>query len=141
MDGALPHELAHLVLRDFVGLTKRVPLWLDEGVPQMMEAEKADRAKRYVRKLLDTDNFMSVGTLTKLNIYRVRDRQLVTMFYMEACSLVSFLIEEFGSDKFYRLCREIRDGKSMDDALKSSYPGSIRDVNELNDKWKKHLKS
>ncbi len=140
VDGPLPHELSHLVLRDFIGLTKKVPLWLDEGVAQMMEVGKAGRAKRYVRQLLDTDNFMSVGTLTKLNIYRVRDKQLVDMFYMESCSLIGFLIEEFGSDKFYRLCREIRDGESLDDALKKAYSGSIRSVDELNEKWKKHLK-
>lgn len=140
VDGALPHELAHLVLRDFIGLTRKVPLWLDEGVAQMMEMGKAGRAKRYVRKLLDTDNFMSVGTLTKLNIYRVRDKQLVDMFYMEACSLVNFLVEEFGADKFYRFCCEIRDGESMDDALKKAYSGSIRRVDELDEKWKKYLR-
>ena len=140
VDGALPHELSHLVLRDFIGLTASVPLWLDEGVAQIMEAGKAGRAKRYVRQLLETDNFMSVGTLTKLNIYRVRDRQLVNMFYMEACSLVYFLVHEFGSGKFYRFCREIRDGESLDNALRSSYSGSIRSVDELNEKWKKHLK-
>lgn len=139
VDGPLPHELAHLVLRDLIGLTRKVPLWLDEGVAQMMEAGKTRTAKMYVQQLLETDNFMSVGTLTKLNIYRVRDRQLVNMFYMEACCLVDFLVAKFGAGKFYRLCCKIRDGKSLDNALKDAYPGSIRNVDELNEKWKKYL--
>jgi hypothetical protein len=141
VDGVLPHELAHLVLRDFIGLGNKAPLWLDEGVAQMMESGMAGKANAYVRKLLNTDNFMSVGTLTKLNIYRVRDKQLVNMFYMESCALVNYLIQKHGADKFYRFCCKLRDGKSLDDALKGAYSGSISNVDELNEQWKKSLKS
>jgi hypothetical protein len=31
-DSILPHELAHLIFRDFVGFKGEVPHWLDEGV-------------------------------------------------------------------------------------------------------------
>ncbi|MDB4349908.1 hypothetical protein OAA99_03040, partial [Omnitrophica bacterium] len=34
IDSILPHEIAHLVFRDFVGFTGKIPLWLDEGVAQ-----------------------------------------------------------------------------------------------------------
>ena len=34
MDSLLPHEMAHLIFRDFVGFKGEIPLWLDEGVAQ-----------------------------------------------------------------------------------------------------------
>ena len=33
----LPHEITHLMFRDFVGFKGEVPLWLDEGVAQWAE--------------------------------------------------------------------------------------------------------
>ncbi|MFC1621405.1 hypothetical protein ACFL2G_03775, partial [Candidatus Omnitrophota bacterium] len=32
IDYILPHEIAHLIFRDFVGFKGEIPLWLDEGV-------------------------------------------------------------------------------------------------------------
>ena len=53
----------------------------------------------------------------------------------EACSLVGFLIDEYGAENFHKLCRQIRDGKSFDDALRTTYPTKIRNIGELNKAW------
>jgi len=139
-DKTFPHEVAHLVFRDFAGEETKIPLWLDEGVAQLMEAGKAAKARPYLRKRLNTDNFITVDTLTRLDIRRVRDRTLVNIFYLEACSLVDFLIEKYGSRRFIDLCEEIRDGETFKEALAEAYPSDVDTVEELNESWIEYLK-
>jgi hypothetical protein len=140
-DTTLPHELAHLVLRDFMGFeNKAIPLWLDEGVAQIVEKGRSDQAKRKARELLRANQLMSVGTLTKLDTRRVRHRLVVVAFYAEACALVDYMIEEHGAEKFTRFCRQLRDGKKLNAALKAAYSTTISSVDKLDSAWKAHLK-
>ena len=39
-DGILPHEISHLILGDFIGFEKTIPLWFNEGVAQLQERRK-----------------------------------------------------------------------------------------------------
>ena len=39
-DSLLPHELGHIIFREFVGNDTRIPLWLDEGVASYQERTK-----------------------------------------------------------------------------------------------------
>ncbi|MBN2121058.1 MAG: hypothetical protein JW734_08430 [Candidatus Omnitrophica bacterium] len=53
LESILPHEIAHLIFRDFVGFHKNVPLWLDEGIAQWAEVknrkERHEIAKSYAK--------------------------------------------------------------------------------------------
>src|SRR5262245_14512724 len=50
LEQTLPHELAHLVFREFVGLNNdRVPRWLDEGVAQYAEVGRREAAWELMR--------------------------------------------------------------------------------------------
>ena len=42
-DTILPHEMGHIIFREFVGYNKALPLWLDEGVACMQEYESKER--------------------------------------------------------------------------------------------------
>ena len=53
LQSILPHEIAHLIFRDFVGFAGEVPLWLDEGVAQWQEKPKRQLVKYYVRTLYE----------------------------------------------------------------------------------------
>ncbi len=140
LNTTLPHELTHLALRDFLEFkNKAIPLWLDEGVAQIMEKGRVDQAEWAVKNLLKTADFMSVSTLAKLDPRRVRDRRIVSAFYNEACALVSFMIEEHGDKNFLRFCEGLRDGKTVNQALQSAYPTTISSEDKLNDAWKKYL--
>ena len=52
IDGLLPHEMTHLIFRDFVGFKGEVPLWLDEGVAQWEEPFKRERVRQVSKYLL-----------------------------------------------------------------------------------------
>lgn len=164
LESLLPHEIAHLVFRDFVGFSGEVPLWLDEGVAQWAEEAKRKNVKNLMKSYFEKDNLMSVDDIMKLDIRRLKDKKglfirptrtkdnkegviflstenLVGTFYLQSASLVGYLIDKFGADAFSNFCRELRDGKMVREALKTAYPAHIRNIQELDEGWREYLRT
>lgn len=164
IESLLPHEMAHLIFRDFVGFKGEVPLWLDEGVAQWEEEAKRKEYKRVSQVYLKKDIFLSLEDMMKLDIRNVKDTgeqirlrsvrrkdgeraalfvggaNLVNTYYLQSVSLIGFLIEKYGSLSFVDFCRGLRDGKSLDEALQAAYATySLRTVQELEDRWVEYL--
>jgi len=78
MDGLLPHELAHLIFRDFVGFKGEVPLWLDEGVAQWAESSKRKHIKAMARYLYDTGTLIPLKEMMETDIRKMK--QLVEKY-------------------------------------------------------------
>ncbi|MEK7850187.1 MAG: peptidase MA family metallohydrolase [Candidatus Omnitrophota bacterium] len=135
----LAHEIAHLVFRDFVGFVGEVPLWLDEGVAQSQEKSKRELINYYARALYEKNQLLSLKSLTEMDVRRVAEGAQAQDFYVQAASLVSFLIERYGADNFTHFCRQLRDGKSLDEALRFAYAGRIGSSSELERKWLKYV--
>lgn len=139
-DTLLPHELGHIIFREFVGFENRnIPLWLDEGVASYQEMTKRFAAKRYVRKALRENKFMPLDELTKINFALVPNKETIETFYLEAVSLVDYLILRFGSSSFSNFCRGLRDGKKLEEALSYAYP--FKNITQLNTAWVNFLKN
>jgi len=162
MESLLPHEMAHLIFRDFVGFKGEIPLWLDEGVAQWAEEPKRAYVKTMAKKLYQGDQLITLDDMMKLKLdnFKEKDRvyirpnrtkdgsegvlfisgdNFISTYYLQSVSLVGFLIERYGSDSFANLCRQLRDGKSLDEALRFTYPVQIRSLSELENAWRKHL--
>jgi hypothetical protein len=158
----LPHEIAHLIFRDFVGFKEDIPLWLDEGVAQWEEEVKRGEIKSIVRELYNKDSLLSISDMMRLDVRNIKkldalhirsiitkkgDRgvlfltaeNLLNTYYAQSVSLVGFLIEKYGSADFADFCRQLRDGKSVDDGLKSAYPNHIRSLEEFEKNWRQYL--
>lgn len=134
----LPHELAHLVFRDFVGFPRSgggIPLWIDEGVAQWQEESKKSEARAIVKELIRRYDYIPLRTLTQMDVRNEDNALLAQSFYAEAISLVGFLIEEYGGRRFTQFCRELRDGKSVENALASAYKSSLGSIDVLENKW------
>ena len=135
----LPHEIAHLIFRDFVGFEGEIPLWLDEGVAQWQEPATRDIARQagYTvvnkRVMFPLEYFMSIYSMDG------RDEATVQYFYMQALSVVDFLIRRHGLQSFSEFCRQLRDGHSMADALKAAYPASISNLKDLEKHWMEYV--
>ena len=158
----LPHEMAHLIFRDFVGFKSDIPLWLDEGIAQWEEEVDKSRIKISTRAFLDKRQFLSLHDLMKMDIRLLEDpdrvylrstfvagepgfliidgKSLVELFYLEAASLVGFLIERYGTDRFTELCRKLRDGETVEEALRSAYPNRLRTIDKLETRWVDYLR-
>lgn len=163
LDSLLPHEIAHLIFRDFVGFKGQVPLWLDEGVAQWAEETKRDKSVIIAKQLFKSNKLFSLDDMMKLDIRNVRDKDkvyirsiqrtkegvravlclssdnLIGTYYIQAVSLVRLLIESHGSDNFAEFCRQLRDGKALEEALRFAYPTYLRSLDELEDMWREYL--
>jgi hypothetical protein len=138
LDTVLPHELTHLIFREFLGFAD-VPLWLSEGVAQWEETARRDTYVRAARRLARYGRLTPIARLTALTYRDLEDRAAARIVYAQAASLVGFLIGEHGSARFNRFCRQLRDGKSIDDALRFTYPRSLPNIGALETAWRRYL--
>lgn len=139
-DSLLPHELGHIIFREFVGFDNRnIPLWLDEGVAAYQETTKRYAAKAYVRKAVKDNKFMPLDKLSGVNVMLINDQKEVEAFYFEAVAIIDFLISQFGNSSFLSFSKALRDGKTLDEAISYAYP--YKDLADLSRTWSIYLKN
>ncbi len=144
LNNILPHELGHLIFRDFIGFTGEVPLWLDEGVAQLQEGGGARRrvARRKSLEILWKDRLLPLKDLAATDgkcLQKQMALRAVWEFYIQALSLVDFMLVTGGKGNFEKFCRHLRKGKSLNESLKFSYPTSIRNTEELEKEWVRYI--
>jgi hypothetical protein len=134
LETILPHEMAHLVFREFAGYETQLPLWLDEGIASLQE-EKNRKSHLLIATVLVRSNVFI--PLQKLTNIRREGLVMPGVFYAEAAALIEFLLEKYGREKFVDYCRKLRDNNSWQSALKDIY--KFKDLSEMNDKWIRFL--
>ncbi|MFH1867400.1 MAG: hypothetical protein ABH843_00390 [Candidatus Omnitrophota bacterium] len=164
VESLLPHEMGHLIFREFVGFKGEIPLWLDEGVAQWSEKDKRKEMKSMAMDYYLESKFLLLGDMMTLDVNALSKNELlelimrptktpddkdailiittdelVTTYYLQGVSLVGFLIEMYGSNRFAEFCRQLRDGKDLEEALKFAYPTKIRNLEEFETSWRKYL--
>lgn len=135
-DGLLPHELAHIILREFIGLKARVPLWFEEGVACANEQES------YLKYLLVTKGFVEKGlylSIVDMDKITGKDIRVASIFYGTSASIIIYLLEEYKSESFVEFCRGLRDGLGFYEAMGKIY--GIKNAEELNTKFLEFMKS
>lgn len=137
--GVLPHEIAHLVFRDFVGFVGEIPLWLDEGVAQWVERAKRAVVRAATRDLYERKQLLTLQELTRTDIRYSGDGEKAKNFYIQAASLVEFLISHYGAARFTEFCRRLRDGRSLEEGLRLAYPAQVSGFDELEKKWLEYI--
>ena len=135
LNSVLPHEISHLILIDFVGDPKKIPLWFNEGVAQLQEEGKRQKADAFMREAVRQRKFIPFRQLVSSDV-RVRLSEIyVTFFYVQSLSVVDFLIREYGSQRFGQLCRELKAGYSFEKAIQRAYTSIIDSLDDLEKKW------
>jgi len=128
-DTILPHEMGHIIFREFVGYNKALPLWLDEGVACMQEYESKERLAT-AKCLVNLKLYTHLEDLSKL-----KDPNVIIpfIFYNESASIVDFLLRRFGRNKFVDFCRSMRDEPDWEQSLKGVY--RFKNLDELEKLW------
>lgn len=137
-DSTLPHEIGHIIFRDFVGAGADVPLWLEEGIAMYQEESGRRGADDDVRRVIKENKFIFLADLMRLELNKNSDRELVRVFYAEAASLVSFLVNEGEMYRFARLCLELKNGTRFEWALKKAYM-KYQAIDALEIAWRSYL--
>jgi hypothetical protein len=126
VERVLPHELTHLVFREFVGFKGEIPLWLNEGVAVWEGARLSGRR-------LFSGGVESPVPLAALMApdMRTAGATVASNVYAQAAAVVGFIIERGGAEKFSTFCRQLRDGKTVDDALRFTYGPAMGNIEAL----------
>jgi len=129
----LRHELTHVVTRVAgEGPYGGVPAWLDEGTAMYAQSEPGEGFTSALDGAVDRDRLLSVRSMTS----PTGDPDKVTLFYGEAWSLVSFMVEEYGEERFAQLYAVFKEGSTTDKALQQVYGF---DQDGLEDAWRASL--
>lgn len=126
-DNILPHEVSHIILREFIGLDTPAPLWFDEGVACANEKDSRAKYLLFAKRLIAQGKEVSV------------ESDDPEVFYAASSSLITFLLDAYKRSRFVEFCRELRDGTDFDTAMAMIY--KIKDANELNSKFLFYLKN
>lgn len=125
----LRHELTHVVTavagESAFGF---LPAWLDEGTAVYSQQDPGGY-KAALDRAVARGNVLSIRAITSYP----GDPAKVELFYGEAWSVVSFLNEQYGPERFAQLFAEIKKGKRIDSALESVYGF---DQDGLEDEWR-----
>lgn len=141
LDGVLPHEISHLIVRDFIGFEKKIPAWFDEGLAQLQEKNKFQAANRVMHNLVKSKKYLPLEELLAKEKSRDEDPLKVAIFYAQSISLLDFLINKYGNEEFIQLCKAFKDGKTSEEALKTTYSTVIDSMAGLEEKWLDYLQS
>ncbi len=128
---ALPHELTHVVLADqFNG--RQPPLWMDEGIAMLADTrEKQLLHHRDCSEALTAGRAFSLKELLRLEQFTSAEQ--VPAFYGQSLTLVRMLSEQGKPQGVVPFAIDTLD-LGIDKALQKHY--AIRDVNELEDRWR-----
>jgi hypothetical protein len=137
----LPHEIAHLIVHDFFGMNRDIPLWFDEGVAQLFEKGNEGKTEEMMRYFIRQQNYIPFSYLMVLDIREEMDISKVAVFYTQSLSIVRFLIKGYGASAFQQFCGYLRDGRSFEGALQGAYTNQIKNVEDLEKKWLIYMKS
>lgn len=107
------HETTHLLLAQALDTRgSPIPSWLDEGFATAMEPGSNPYSGRSL-----SGQGLPLRSMSKVS----GTPQEINYFYWKAESVVSYLINEHGTDSFQRFLGELRQGRALDTALFDTY--------------------
>ena len=140
LEEVLPHEIAHLILWDHLGFNNRnAPLWFEEGVAQLEEPATRAKVQEALKGVVQAGKHIPFFTLMAAKPEDLKERLNVSLFYAESLSVVVFLIEKYGQDAFYRLSKELRDGKDFNEAFVRAYSGIFDSFASVEGRWRSYI--
>lgn len=135
-DSLLPHEMTHIIFREFIGANIPLPLWIDEGVASSQEKGSLNSRMQMARELILKGEYIKLdkfSEITSPDVNTVSPR----LFYSQAASLIVFLIREKGKGDFLDFSRALRDGMDWKSALLKTY--NFSSLQDLEKSWKEFM--
>ncbi|MCX5794294.1 MAG: hypothetical protein NTY77_02205 [Elusimicrobia bacterium] len=143
----LAHELGHLFFDDFFlaassgSAAGHAPRWLTEGVAVNMEWDYGldqDRPfdpERAAKRMRPLPEFLAFDYQDDAH-----EARSVSDWYIQAYSLVRFLMRRFPGGLFFDLCDGLRRGLPLEEALRRAYGTAFPDLTMLERRWREDLK-
>ena len=138
-DSLLPHELGHIIFREFVSSQANIPAWFDEGVAMYHEKAKRQDVKKKLLRAMEEGRIIQLGELSVINVMFISDPRIVELYYLEALSVVDYLINQFSRGDFVELCHALKERKTFDQAINDAYR-VFDGLDDLNKAWLRYIK-
>ncbi len=135
------HELAHIIFREYAGFGT-LPLWLDEAIAMYIEDKYNSGSYQnqlyILKRILKKDGQIPLSELAGISPWELNEKteDYVSRFYLESFSIVHFLINKYGRDRFGHFLFFLKNGDNFQKALSKGFY-QIKSMNELEKKWKK----
>jgi hypothetical protein len=113
------HEIAHIVTRAASKGPFGVPGWMNEGISVHAQNEPLGGHSGSLEAAIRNDRVLSMSELSSPATGGVAST--VALYYGQSGAIVTFLIDEFGADKFADLIATFRDGATQNDAFTQVY--------------------
>ena len=122
--GLIVHESAHLLFDQAIGAAALpAPSWLEEGFASYMDPSV---------KIFSGGSLSSrTNSLRAMNTVTGTPHTIGT-FYQKSLSVVAFMIDEFGEDRFQRFISQLSNGNTVDASLVNVYGF---DLDGLDARW------
>jgi len=118
-DSILPHEMTHIIFREFIGKNIQLPLWIDEGVASSQEQSSLNLRLQKAKELIKQNKHVGLDALS--GVAKPDENMEPGVFYSEAASVIVFLLSEKGKEDFLGFSRLLRDGVYWKKALLKSF--------------------
>ena len=116
--GVASHEVTHLMVYQAAeGMASFIPSWLNEGLAEYGNIEPSYTYEQALDKGLAEGRIFPIRSMTN----RPGNPDDVILFYGQSRSIVRFLVNKYGPEKLRALLRFIKQGQSIDTALKEAY--------------------
>jgi len=113
------HEVAHIVTREATDGPFGIPGWLNEGISVFAQNQPLPGHGAALQAAIRAD---SVLTMPELNSSSSGGSAgTVGIYYGQAGSIVKYLVDTYGEDKFAQLLRTFKEGSRVDAAFQSVY--------------------
>ena len=113
------HEVAHIVTREATKGPFGVPPWLNEGISVFSQSQPLSGHANALQAAIDSDDVLTMKELTSSATGSVAST--VGLYYGQAGSIVKFLVDTYGAEKFAALLKTFKDGSTPDKAFQAIY--------------------
>ncbi len=138
--GTLPHELTHLILNEYFGNPDLIPRWFTEGMAQYEEEERADyNYKKFILENVKEDKRIKLADLFD-GKYILDTRLKISLFYAQSASIIDYMRTRLLQTQFSQFLEEIKNGKSVDEALKEVYQWKFPNgISDFEKRWLEYV--
>ncbi len=121
MTGELSHVLRHELTHSFITQIARgrCPLWLNEGVAQLMEPRTSATYGPLLARLFSTQSEIPLNALE--SSFMGMDSNTASVAYAESLVSVEYINDTYGMSDVRRLLERIGEGASTEAALRSTF--------------------
>jgi tetratricopeptide (TPR) repeat protein len=133
MSRVLKHELAHSFIRQ--ATQGRCPVWLNEGLAQMLEPRSAASYRTQLAKLFSSGRQVPLQSLEGSFIGYNSNQAAIA--YIESLAYVEYIRDSYGINRLSDILRSLSEGQSPEEALKSALHD---DYSQLEEEFGRHLR-